>query len=180
MFRKQAVHEEDGIYEQWYKEAHDVKDILGLTAFAEKMLNSYEHDYGTACHAVAALAVAAANVGAYAQGLTGFQAQMVTWKFVRQFGASTGAHDGPMRLVMYRHMLYPQYEDEFVGRTISQDTWEWLQAQAKKCMAHRRDANGTVVAHWQSIMEIAARKPPLSIVGRNYRSHTLSQNLFST
>jgi len=153
MPKKQAVREEDGIHEQWYKEAHDVRDIPELTAFAEKMLNSYEHDYGTACHAVAALAVAAAKVGAHVEGLTGFQAQMVTWKFIRQFGTFTGADDGPMRLVMYGRMLYPQYEDEFVGRTISRDTWEWLQAQAKKCMAHRRDASGTVVAHWQSIID---------------------------
>jgi len=107
---KQTVREEDGLHEEWYKEAKEIKDIPGLTTFAEKMLDSYEHDYGTVCHAVAALATAAANVGAHTQGLTGFQAQVVTWGFIREFGAFMGAGRGPMSLVMYEHMLYPQYE----------------------------------------------------------------------
>jgi len=150
---KQAVREEDGLHDEWYKEAHEVKDIPTLTAFAEKLLDSYEHDYGTVCHAVTALAVAAANVGARTQGLTGFQAQVVTWGFIREFGAFMGAGRGPMSLVMYEHMLYPQYEKEFAEKTILQETWHWLRVRARELLLDGADTDGKVRAHWQCIVD---------------------------
>jgi hypothetical protein len=74
------------------------------------------------------------------------------WSFVRKWLSE----DGPMKMVVYENMLYPQYDHRF-QKTIDKDTWEWLQEQAKKNMYDSEisghPANSEVVKHWQSIVD---------------------------
>ena len=57
-----------------------------------------------------------------------------------------------MKLLDFDNMLYPQYEDSF-EKTISVETWENLQEQAKKNLASKDFATDGVRNHWQSIVD---------------------------
>ena len=108
------------------------------------------HDYGTICVAIGACAVAAAKAADRSEhgGITGFQAGAIFWEFQRGWGVFG---EGPMRMVTYKDMLYPQYDDKF-GKTISAETWKWLQDEAAKNLA-KEQGHEAVRAHWQTIVD---------------------------
>ena len=82
-------------------------------------------------------------------GLTGFQAGFVWWGFFKLW---MQAGDGPMRMVDYSDLLYPQYEHKF--REISSDTWEWAQTKARSLIAeHTTNVHPDVFTHWQAIAD---------------------------
>lgn len=142
------ITEEDGIHKDWYKK--NPKNLEELMKFLKSLQEDYSHDYGTICHALAAGAVAtchALNSGPQG-GITGFQAGAVMWEFIRYW---MGYKDEPMRLLRYKNMLYPQYEKDY--RTISKETWDWLQSKAKERLSAKGHAHGAVVAHWKSIID---------------------------
>jgi hypothetical protein len=124
-----------------------------IDKFIQELHENYEHDYGTICHAMAAVAVQAArkfNEGPQG-GITGFQAGAVMWEFVKEF-----MHiDGPMKLVQYNEMLYPQYFSKF-DSTISKEIWKSLQAKAMENLVkagNNESTHPSVIAHWKSIVE---------------------------
>ncbi len=124
-----------------------------IDAFIQELHSKYEHDYGTVCHAMAAVAVQAArkfNDGPQG-GITGFQAGAVMWEFIKEF-----MHlEGPMKLVQYNDMLYPQYFSKF-DQTISSDIWKNLQAKAMENLikaGNNQSTHPNVIAHWKSIVE---------------------------
>ncbi len=122
----------------------------GLPAFIEK-LAAHKHDYGTICRAIAAAGVAAAYAIERSPqgGITGFQAGCVLWDLIKGWDPS---YEGkPVRLTHYSDMLYPQYADKF--RSITPETWEYLQSEAKKNLAEAANAHERVRAHWQSIAD---------------------------
>jgi len=118
--------------------------------FIKKLVTEYSHDYGTICH----VAGIAASAGAWAiqngpQGsLSGAQAGFVFWQFRRGWSNHGKKDNTPMRLVDYSNMLYPQYENSF--RTITKDTWEWLQDKVRADGPH---GVGAVKEHQQSILD---------------------------
>jgi len=128
----------------WY-----TKDIESLDSFIKELDTAYTHDYGTIVHAHAAIAVQAARLmNKQSQGgITGFQAGAVMWEFMRNW-----MHlEGPLKLTNFKDMLYPQNEEKF-SKTLSKETWEYLQAEAKKLMSQdMKHANLMVAAHWQRI-----------------------------
>jgi hypothetical protein len=80
-------------------------------------------------------------------GITGFQAGCIMWQFIRHW-----MHiEGPVRLMQYEDMLYPQYEEKF--RTIDANTWEELQKQARKKIEEHPDAHADVLAHWKKVAQ---------------------------
>lgn len=127
-----------GVHEQWYEDAKRVQTPADLLVFVEKLTTEYAHDYGTICHAITAAAIAAGKTvdRSPSGGITGFQASAVMWEFIRHWMH----YEGPMRLLEFGDMLYPQYEEKF-AKTISPSTWRWIQEEAKKvretnsCMA---------------------------------------------
>ena len=127
-----------------------------LPAFLSKLANDYQYDYGTICDALAMAAVGAAWAMDKSPqgGTTGFQSGFVMWRFIQHW---TG-REGPLRLVNYENMLYPQYDHEF-ERTIPPATFKWLQEQAqakldKAALAAKGDSPAPrVVQHWQSIVK---------------------------
>jgi len=121
-----------------------------LTATVRDVM-AMPHDYGTVCVAIGALAAAAARAADREPngGITGFQAGAVFWEFVRAWDVFG---DGPKRMTQYANMLYPQYAHDF-ERTISADTWAWLQEHAAKRLAETNgQAHPDVVAHWKQIV----------------------------
>jgi hypothetical protein len=56
--KKVQITENMKVHDEWYKEANKIqyKDLL---KFINKLLNDYQHDYGTICHALTAGAIAA-------------------------------------------------------------------------------------------------------------------------
>jgi hypothetical protein len=151
MSEKREITEKDRVQDEWYKEAKTITEET-LPAFIHKLINDYVHDYGTICHAVAAAAIA----GAYAiehsptGGITGFQSGAVMWEFVQEWLYERGK---PLALVRYENMLYPQYDFKF-EKVIDEDTWTWLQEQAKKELdnASIADVAPSVISHWKNIV----------------------------
>jgi hypothetical protein len=131
-------------------EAKKVANPGELSKFVGRLITDYTHDYGTICHAVAASAIAGANCMNHSPqgGITGFQAGAIFWEF---YGA--WMHEkGPARLQRMDDLLYPQMEHKF--KTISPDTWKYVQEEAKKNLADKSEVgvHPDVAVHWQSIV----------------------------
>lgn len=133
--------------ESWFKKTDESTDNF------IKRISKLEHSYDSIVHAVAASAVKAAwQMNDTPQGgITGFQAGAVMWEFIRRW-----MHfEGPLKLITYRNMLYPQYKNEF-NKTISKETWKYLQTEAQnnlnKVTKGKLNASPNVIAHWESIV----------------------------
>lgn len=134
---------------EWFKKAHEVKSIDDIVSLAKELFEETQHDYGTVCHAVAALALAGAWYGCQKEGITGFQAGFVMWDFIREWEFSSNKTG--LRLTDFDDMLYPQNESKF-EKTISKSTWKALQEEAAK-MLKENFAVPAVKTHWQSIVD---------------------------
>ena len=144
------ITEKLGVHEEWYKEARNIRTKEEFCAFIDKLDLKYGHDYGTICHAVAAAALAGAWVMERTDqgGITGFQSGAVMWEFIQHWMGK----GGPMRLVDYEDMLYPQYEPKF-DKAISQETADWLKVEAQKLIDRpgQDTIHPDVMAHWKNI-----------------------------
>lgn len=147
---KETITENMHLEKEWFAQAENVKTIDELSSFVSHMLNDYNHDYGTCCHAIAACAVASAWLGSHVEGITGFQAGAIMWGFIRHW-TKTNNKCG-MRLVDYDEFLYPQYAYKF-EKTIDKDTWECIQKEAKRNLEKEDRANAVVRQHWQDIVD---------------------------
>lgn len=139
--------------EAWFRKADEVRTLDDLSAFLKHLTTAYRHDYGTIVHAIVAGCIATAKAidRSPVGGITGFQASCAMWGFITRF---MHYEKQPMRLVRYEEMLYPQYAYKF-ARTITPDTWKWLQDEAKKHLAlfesGERPCARAVRDHWASI-----------------------------
>lgn len=153
---------EQELREVWQKRARECRTLSDLAAF-HKELADHTHDYGSCCVAIGAFAIAAAWVAERTEsigrgGITGFQAGAVQWEMIGGWDAS-GAKNNPQKLMDYGNLLWPQYAEYFT--TITPETWEWAQQEAKKRLAEGNgNAVGPVRKHWQSI---AAGTLPFSL-----------------
>ena len=144
---KETVTEEMHPEKAWFAEARKMTEEE-LPDFYARIIHGYNNDYGTACHAVAACALAAAWAACKDIGLTGFQAGFVMWDFIRNW-TKTGNVCG-LKLVDYDDMLYPQYEYKF-EKTVPRDNWEDIKRQAIKNLKESPDAHPEVIKHWNKI-----------------------------
>lgn len=135
--------------EHIYAKAKEVKTQKDLGKLIDE-IGSYNHDYGTIVYGCMAAMKAAFNVvnNSPNGGITGFQAGCLGWECVREFMMV----DGPLRLIDYSNMLYPQYADSFQS-TITRECWAKVQEKAGERLKVQPHANPTVVAHWQSIVD---------------------------
>jgi len=133
---------------EWQKEARE-QTLDTLPAFLAK-LAAYPHNYGTIVVALGAGAVATARALDRTPngGITGFQAGGVMWEFIQGWDANM-AGDNPQRLVNYGDLLYPQYATKFTS--ISPETWDWAQQEAKRHLQEEEFAHPKVREHWESI-----------------------------
>lgn len=147
------ISEEQHLEKIWFKEATE-QTIETLPQFINHIMNDYEHDYGTICHAIAACSLAAAwAANQHEQGhITGFQASFVMWDFIREWMYS-GNQSG-LRIVDYDDMLYPQYESKF-DKVISKRTFDSIQKVAQERLdqvKQGRKVHLDVIKHWESII----------------------------
>lgn len=150
----EKINEEQRLEKEWFKEAQE-QTIVTLPTFINHIMNDYEHDYGTICHAIAACSLAAAwAANKHEQGrITGFQAGFVMWDFIREWKYSS--NQTALRIVNYDDMLYPQYEDKF-DKVISKRTFESIQKAAQESLdevKQGREAHPDVIKHWKSIID---------------------------
>lgn len=148
---KETVTEEMHPEKEWFAEARKMTEDE-LKDFFTRIIHGYNHDYGTACHAVAACALAAAWAACADNdiGLSSYQAGFVMWDFIGNW-IKTGNECG-LKLVDYDDMLYPQYEEKF-EKTICKDTWELIQKKAKENIEENPTAHPEVINHWRKIAE---------------------------
>lgn len=139
--------------DNWYKRRP--KTVTELAEFVDELVLGYRHTYGSIVDAVAAAAMAAARtVNASPQGgVTGAQASIVPFIFIREW---LNKGDRPLGLRDFSNMLYPQYADDF--RTIRLETFQWLQQRARELLAEYDGVKdqapvGEVEKHWRSIVD---------------------------
>ena len=148
---KETVTEEMHPEKAWFAEACKMKEEE-LPDFFARIVHGYNHDYGTACHAVAACALAAAwaACGDNDIGLSGFQAGFVMWDFIKNWTKT--ANKCGLKLVDYDDFLYPQYWYKY-EKTISRDIWEGIQKEAKHRLETEGNVHPEVLNHWRKIAE---------------------------
>lgn len=134
----------------WYEEARK-QTLETLPTFLNHLMNDYQHDYGTICHALAAGGIATmwAMNNDPKGGITGFQGGAVMWEVIRYWNYEHNKCG--LKLVDYDNMLYPQYDHNFAN-TISPGTWKELQKEAK-VLLKGKGAHPDVRKHWQEIVE---------------------------
>lgn len=145
------IKEEDGIHNEWYEATKDIT-LDELPTFMQHLMDDYEHDYGTICHAIAAGAIATARAMDRDEsqgGITGMQASFIMWIFVQKW---MGYEDRPLVLIQGTDLLYPQYDYKF--KTITKDMWEWVQNKAKENLKEDNPyVSSRVLAHWAGISD---------------------------
>lgn len=148
---RKPITEDMRLQDEWYKRAYSMKPD-DFPDFFREMTEDYVHDYGTVCHAMAAIGLAAMcafnNSEGARGGITGFQAGCVMWEVIRHMNYEDNKCG--LRLLNMDDLLYPQYEHKFCS--ISSNTWEAVQKEAQKRLSERSTAHPDVVAHWKSIV----------------------------
>lgn len=148
------IREEQHLEKVWFEEAKK-QTIETLPNFISHIMNDYEHDYGTICHAVSACALAAAwAVNKHKQGgITGFQARFVMWDFIKEWMYIDNRTS--LRILDFDDMLYPQREERF-DKVISKEIFESVQKAAQEMLDRIKNggtAHPNVICHWKSIVE---------------------------
>lgn len=151
MNEKESITEEMGLHKEWAKEARDMT-LAKLPEFINRLMNEYNHDYGTICHAIACGSIATAwamNNHKEQGGITGFQSGCIQWEMIDLWGSF---EKGPKRMLTFENLLYPQYRDRF-EKFISNETWEWVQSKAKENIEKDDGScSPNVMSHWKSIV----------------------------
>lgn len=148
---KKKITEEMKEHEKWYAEANDVT-LEELPKFINHLVNDYEHDYGTICHAMTAGAIATM----YAMdkedcgGITGFQASAIMWLFIRHWIKANNKVG--LKLVDYDNLLWPGRRDMF-DKVLEPSTFAKLQEAAKENLQKYKHAHPAVIEHWQNIVD---------------------------
>lgn len=120
-----------------------------LISFLRDVKENYNTTYGVAPRAIAQAALAVAWYLSSEFEITGFQASFITWEFIYGFGRPDSKCG--LKLVDYDDMLYPQYQYRY-EKTISKDTWDKIQEQAKHNLDNIDHASPNVINHWKSIV----------------------------
>lgn len=128
--KKQIITEEMQIQDEWFKKAKSMKPD-DFPEFFRELTEDYEHDYGTVCHAMAAIGLAAMRAFDRSEGarggITGFQAGCVMWEVIRHMNYEDNKCG--LRLLDMDNLLYPQYEYKF--HSIDKDVWKAVQEEAR-------------------------------------------------
>lgn len=127
----------------------NINSFDDLIKYLEYIKENCNYDYGVAPRSIAQASLAVASYLAKEFGITGFQASYVMWDFIEDWQYSDNKCG--LKIINYDYMLYPQYEHKF-EKTISKDTWEHLQEQAKLNLEKHPNAHPNVIKHWEDIV----------------------------
>ena len=150
IYLEESSPEFKSILKEWRNKARTIKSIEEFNEFYNHLIEDYHYDYGAMCYVVGLLAVASASLGAYIEGITGFQAGCAMWEFIEDWYYSNNKTG--LRIINYDDMLYPQYAYKF-NKTISPECWRSLKEEASKNFQKSKNAHPDVVNHWISIMK---------------------------
>lgn len=133
--------------DKWYEDAKN-QTLETLPQFIKEIINQ-KHDYDSIVHGMTAAAIATITAMDREPhgGITGFQASCIMWEFIIHFMH----YSGPMALLQYKDMLFPQDDYKF-KKTIPKKTFKWLQNEAMKLIEEGRGVQ-SVIDHWQSIVD---------------------------
>lgn len=167
------ITEEMDIHKQWYEESRQIT-LDALPDFISHLINDYQHDYGTVCHALAAGALATlwAMNSTPQGGITGFQASAIMWQLIRQWsypGNKTG-----LRIIDYDKFLYPQYEDDFTQKAISKSMWECIQKEAENNIKEADEAHAKYLVdmeQYEKDLAVFVEKYPDYYDRKDYYDH---------
>ena len=145
---KKAITEKNDqqVIEQWFKDAKGKDGVKSLDEFYRHLMNDYQHDYGTCCHAIVAMAVAAIEKMSREFGITGFQHSCVMWGIIRR--EFRDHNKLGLRLLDYDNLLFPQYQNEFRQCDISAEQAEKIRKQAQANLDERGIVAPEVKAWW--------------------------------
>lgn len=133
---------------------NNIKTFDELVEFLRDVKDNYDCGYGEAPRAMAQASLAVAWYLSNEFGITGFQAGAVMWDFIRDWRYDNNKCG--LKIIDFDNMLYPQYEHRY-QKTISCDTWEALQKNAKELLEEYGEgkyrAHPDVIAHWKSIVD---------------------------
>lgn len=153
MSEKMKINEEMHLEKEWFEEASKQTPET-LMEFISHIMNDYEHDYGTVCHAISACAIAAAwaanKMDGACGGITGFQAGFIMWDFIKQWEYPYNRCG--LRIIDYDDMLYPQFEHKF-DKVLTKETLEALREEADIRLHERDYAADSVIEHWKRIAD---------------------------
>jgi hypothetical protein len=135
-------------YSKWYEDAKKQTPET-LSGFLQE-LASYNHDYESCIHFVAASAIAGAHAANSKVGITGFQAGGVMWEFIRNW--SYTKNKTGLQIIDFDNLLFPQYESRFTI-TLTETLWQCVRKEAKSLLSEKADACPEVIKHWQSIVD---------------------------
>lgn len=148
---KKAITEDMNLQKEWYERAKSMTPDK-FSDFFRELTEDYEHDYGTVCHAMAAIGLAGMyafnNSEASKGGITGFQAGCVMWQVILHMNYESNKCG--LKLLDMDELLYPQYEYKF--KAISSDTWDAVYKEAAKKLSETDEAHPAVIAHWRRIV----------------------------
>lgn len=134
--------------EEWYEQAKKISSTEELKKFIDEILDK-DHDYNSIAGAfIAGLTATMKAMDRHPNGgITGFQAG---WILMTHMGREL-LINGPWKIVKYRDMLFPQHRDKFLP-SLSKETWDWLQEEAKKNLEKEGSAHPDVKKHWEDIV----------------------------
>ena len=151
---KKKISEDMNVHERWYDKAKNVTTTT-LSTFINKIVNGYEHDYGTIAHAITASGLAAMLAVIKEHPISAQQANFIMWNFIYRWMYPNNKCG--LVLLNYDNLLFPQYEEMF-DKVLSPEVFEALQKEASDLLEARGDnIHEDVKAHLQSIVD---GKPP--------------------
>lgn len=136
--------------EMVYRKAKEVETKEQLVEFID-YVTDFKHDYGTViygCCAVMKAAFRVVNSSPKSGGITGFQAGCIGLEMIQEFMMIKP----PFKVVDLNNLLFPQYRSKF-EKTIDQETWGYLQKQAKENLESEERGAFAVRKHWKSIVD---------------------------
>lgn len=128
-----------------------IEDFDGLVAFLKDVKDNYNTDYGVAPRAIAQASLAVAWYLAGEFGITGFQAGLTMFDFIKDW--EYRSNKCGLKIIDFDNMLFPQYEHRY-EKTIPDWVWEQIQKEAEARLANCEDyVHPAVRKHWQSIVD---------------------------
>lgn len=140
--------------EEWFAEAKEMT-MEKLPEFIRHLTYDYNHDYGTVCHAMAAVGFAAMKAFDHGPmgGITGFQASCVLWDIISEWQYPNNKCG--LRIQDMDNLLYPQYDYKF--KSISESTWDAVKSEAERNLelANQKGefVHPKVMKHWGEIVK---------------------------
>lgn len=127
----------------WFERAKAVKTTEDFADLVKFLFNGdIMHTYDSSVHAVSALALAGASLGAYIEGITGFQSGFVKFDFMREWDG-IGKKIGVKVVDFDHYLIYPQYVEKCPVKAISLSVWK----AAQKACAEKLNALDTTTFH---------------------------------